>query len=94
MNHKELGLLRKYLQGNTTPDEERYIRRWLAENEEDEAVKRLLREAWMQTSTDNKLDLDIEASWMEFKQKVKPAERRERPIKPLCQNGLPENLLQ
>lgn len=80
MNQEDLEILKKYLNGNTTSEEERFIHRWLIKNEGNKEVWDLLREEWRQTSAENELDLDMDEAWNEFKRKVNnPAEWSKAP---------------
>lgn len=60
-------LLKKYLQGRTSPDEEKLIKDLLVKSEEDDRIRKLLEDEWRLTSTDNELGIDIRDAWKEFK---------------------------
>ena len=70
MKQEDLGLLKKYLEGKTSAEENLIIQDILTLYENDHELKQWLFEAWQKTSTKKELSLDIDESWVEIKKAI------------------------
>lgn len=71
MNREALRLISRYLKGETTPEEDQYVRDLLSKNEHDDDVSQLLSQEWERTSEQNEFNVDLGESWNEFKLKTR-----------------------
>lgn len=72
MNAKALRLIKKYLDGETTLAETRYVREVLVRQlvGEDEDVNEFLANEWSHTSSENKAGISIDEAWLEFRERI------------------------
>lgn len=72
MEREDLNLLEKYLKGETTPEQTEYVRDLLIRQSigDDEPAGQLLLKEWEQTSKENQSGIDINETWLAFKQKM------------------------
>ncbi|MCG8319197.1 MAG: FecR domain-containing protein [Cytophagales bacterium] len=80
MKQEDFKLLKKYLEGNTSPEENLIVRDLLVQNDEDDALKQWLFKEWQKTPAKKELPLDINAAWPEVEKALsgnsKPSEIR------------------
>lgn len=72
MKQGDLKLLKKYLEGKTSPEENLIVRELLVRNVGDDELKQWLFKEWQQTSIQKELPLDIDAAWPEVKKAMLP----------------------
>lgn len=82
MNAKALRLIKKYLDGETTLAETRYVREVLVRQlvGEDEDVNEFLANEWSHTSSENKAGISIDEAWLEFRERISKEQLESRPL--------------
>ena len=70
MKQEDFRLLKKYLEGNTSPAEDLVVRDLLVRHNEDEALKQWLFKEWQKTPAKKQLPLDINTAWPEVKKAI------------------------
>lgn len=74
MNNERLSLLKKYLNQETSPEENKLIQRYFLDHKLDEHEEELMYREWLKTSEENEHSIDADKSWKHIQSQIPNAQ--------------------